>query len=406
MKNGVNAPLEGTRILDFTWAWAGPYATLLLSFMGAEIIKVESVKRPDHSRMRSLTGGPTPGIDHSVIFNDLNLNKQSARLDLSRPEAADIVKKLAAVCDVVTTNYRPGVMDKLGIGYEALKEANPEIIMLASSAQGFEGPARRYVGYAPTFSALGGMAYITGYPDGPPSPMTGSIDLRSATTSCFAVLAALYYKKRTGKGQFVDMSSSESIAVLMGEAFMDYQMNDRVQERTGNRDPQMAPHGVYGCKGDDSWVSIAVGSEEEWRALKKGMGNPPWAEDAKFSSMESRLRNQDELDRNVEAWTSQLTHYQVMEDLQKRGVAAVPVFTSQELYLDPHVKERELYQEVVHSMMGRLAVLSPPWKFSRTPATVRQPSPLIGEHNSYVYGDLLGMPPEEIKRLEEDKIIY
>ncbi len=406
MEQHGKAPLTGTRILDFTWAWAGPYGTLLLGFMGAEIIKVESVKRPDHSRMRSLTGGPTPGIDKSVIFNDLNLNKRSARLDLSRPEAADIVKRLAGVCDVVTTNYRPGVMDKLGIGYEALREANPEIIMLASSAQGSRGPARRYVGYAPTFSALGGMAYITGYPDGPPAPMTGSIDLRSATTLCFAALAALYYKKRTGKGQFVDMSSSESIAVLMGDVFMDYQMNGRITERRGNRDPKMAPHGVYHCQGDDSWVSIAVGSEEEWRAFKKAMGDPSWAQDARFSSMDNRLDNQDELDRRIESWTSGYTHYQVMETLQENGVAAVPVFTSQELYLDPHIKEREIYREVVHPTMGRLSVLSPPWKFSSEHEAIRSPSPLIGEHNSYVYGELLGMSEEEIARLEEEKVIY
>jgi benzylsuccinate CoA-transferase BbsF subunit len=406
MNNRGSTPLEGTRILDFTWAWAGPYGTLLLGFMGAEIIKVESVKRPDHSRMRSLTGGPTPGIDRSVIFNDLNLNKYSVRLDLSKPQAADIVKRLAAKCDVVTANYRPGVMDKLGIGYQALREANPEIIVLASSAQGSQGPAKRYVGYAPTFSALGGMAYITGYPEGPPCPMTGSIDLRSATTSCFAVLAALYHKKKTGKGQFIDLSSTESIAVLMGEAFMDYQMNRRVQERNGNRDPQMAPHGVYRCKGDDSWVSIAVGNEEEWRGFKSAMGGPEWAEADAFSSMEARLRNQDELDRRVEAWTEKLTHYQVMETLQEKGVAAAPVFTSQELYLDPHTKERGVYQEVVHPAMGRLAVLSPPWKLSHTPATIRHASPLIGEHDNYVYGELLGMSPDEIKRLEKAKVIY
>lgn len=406
MENSVKGPLEGTKILDFTWAWAGPYATLLLGFMGAEIIKVESVKRPDHSRLRSLAGGPTPGIDRSVIFNDLNLNKYGIRLDLTRPEAAGIVKKLAAVCDVVTSNFRPGVMDKLDIGYEALREVNPEIIMLGSSAQGSRGPARRYVGYAPTFSALGGMAYITGYPDGPPLPMTGSIDLRSATTSCFAVLAAIYYKRRTGKGQFIDMSSSESIAVLMGDAFMDYQMNGRVQGRTGNLDRQMAPHGVYRCKGDDSWVSIAVASDEDWRALKKGMDNPTWAEDAKFSSMEERLRNRDELDRLMESWTGRFTHYQVMEALQRQGVAAVPVFTSQELYLDPHIKEREVYQEVVHPLMGRLAVLSPPWKYSDTPAIIRRPAPLLGEHDDYVYGELLGMSAEEIERLKEEKIIY
>jgi len=397
--------LEGIRIADFTWAWAGPYGTMLLAFMGAEVIKIESTKRPDHSRMRSLAAGPTfGGPDHAPIFNDLNLSKMSITLDLSQPKAVELAKKVVSISDVVAENFRPGVMDKLGLGYEALKEVKPDVIMLSSSAVGGTGPQRHYVGYAPTFAALGGMAHLTGFPDGPPVPLMGSSDLRSATTSAFAILVALYHRAQTGEGQHIDLSSTETIAVLVGDAILDYTMNNRVSSRKGNRDEIMAPHNCYPCQGNN-WVSIAIATDEEWESFCDALGNPPWTKDERFTDAFRRWQNQEELDKLIGEWTINYTHREVMERLQKAGVAAIPSFGGAELFSDPHLNERGFATEVSHPVIGKRKVVNVPWRFSATPAQVTSYAPLLGEHNEYVFGELLGMPQEEIQRLVAEGII-
>lgn len=399
-------PLEGIRIADFTWAWAGPYATMLLAFMGAEVIKIESIKRPDHSRMLSLAGGPVSGgVDMSVIFNDLNINKMSITLDLTQPKAVELAKRVISISDVVAENFRAGVMEKLGLGYDVLKEVRPDIIMLSSSAVGAIGPERHYVGYAPTFAALGGMAHLTGNPDGPPIPLMGSADLRSATTAAFATLAALYYRAQTGEGQHIDLSSTETIAVLIGDAFLDYTMNNRVPFRKGNRDEIMAPHNCYLCQGEDNWVSIAIATEEEWQAFCDALGNPSWTKEERFSDAFRRWQNQEELDRLISEWTINHTHREVMEKLQQAGVAAVPSFSGLELFDDPHLKERGFSTVVEHPKIGKRRVVTVPWKFSATPAHVSSYGPLLGEHNEYLFGELLGMSPKEIAKLEEEGVI-
>ena len=398
-------PLEGVRIADFTWAWAGPYATELLAFLGAEVIKIESSHRPDHARIRSLTLGlSTKHLDNSPVFNDLNLNKMSLALDLRKPKAIDIAKKLVAVSDVVTENYRPGVMDKLGLGYDVLKTIKPDIIMLSSSALGSKGPESGYAGFAPTFAALGGAAHLTGYPDKRPVPLMGSSDLRSASTSAFAILVALYHRASTGEGQYIDLSSTETIAINLSDSLMDYIMNDRVAVRKGNRDESMAPHNVYPCK-NDRWVSIVIANEDEWAAFCAALCNPPWAQDERFSDAHRRWINQDELDKLIGEWTINYTHYEAMELLQKAGVAAVAALQGVELYSDPHLKERNVSVEVVHPNIGRRVALGPPWKFSATPARVKHCGPLLGEHTEYVLGELLGISKEEIANLREEGVL-
>jgi len=399
--------LAGVRIADFTWVWAGPYATMLLAYMGAEVIKIESRARVDSARLGSITTGQVSGnLDASSVFNNVNLNKLGVALDLSRPKGVELAKRIVRISDVAAENMRPGAMARLGLGYEALVQIKPDIIMLSSSAFGATGPYREYVGYAPHFSAFSGLAYATGYPDGEPNILTGSTDIRSATTSAFAILAALNYRQRTGQGQHIDLSSSETLSVLIGDAFMDYTMNHRQPSRSGNRDAIMAPHNCYRCKGEDKWVSLAVATDQEWQALCQAMGNPEWARDEFFSDAYSRWQNQEHLDRLIEQWTVNYSHYEVMELLQAAGVAAVPSFNTEELFADPHLKERKAATEVEHPVMGKQVVLNPPWKFSATPAKIERAGPLIGEHNEYVFGQLLGMPQQEIAQLIEDKIIY
>ena len=401
------AALEGVRIADFCWLWAGAYATGLMALLGAEVIKIESMARVDPSRMMTLTIGQAfEGVDHSPVFNSINLNKLSVKLNLKLPKAVELAKKIIQISDVVTQNMRPGAMDKMGLGYETLREVKPDIIMLSSSSFGAEGPLRRYGGYAPSFAAYSGLTHLTGYSDAPPNPMTGSTDLMSATTSAFALIAALNHRQNTGQGQHIDLSSVESLAVFTGDALMDYMMNGRVRSRRGNQDDIMAPHNCYRCRGNDKWVSIAVSKENEWQAFCQVMGNPDWTRDEKFSDAYCRWKYQEELDRLVTEWTVNYTHYEVTEMLQKVGVAAMPSFSNQEIFSDPHFKERKLAVEVKHPVMGKQVVLGAPWKLSQTPAEVTKASPVMGENNDYVFGELLGMPGSEIKQLMNEQVIY
>lgn len=401
------AALAGVRIADFAWAWAGAHAGTLLAFLGAEVIKIESRQRLDFARSRSITTGQRfEGTDHSLVFNDINLNKLGVQLNLDHPKGIELAKRIIAISDVFIQNWRPGAMDSYGLGYEVVKQVKPDIIYLSSSGRGSNGPAGRYLGVAPDFAAVSGVSYITGYPDAPPTELAGEIDLLSAYTSAFAILAALIHRQRTGEGQYIDVASADSISVLMGEVFLDYTMNNRVQSRKGNRDELMAPHNCYRCKGDDKWVSIALSSDEEWNAFCSALGNPDWTKDSKFSDAYRRWQNQDELDRLVEGWTSQFGPYEVMQILQQAGVAAIPSFNSQELYTNPHLNERDFWAEVEHPVIGRQTVAAPPWKLSSTPAKIYRHGPLLGEHNQYVFGELLGLTDSEIQQLIEDKVIY
>jgi len=398
-------PLAGVRIVDFTWAWAGPQATLLLGMLGAEIIKIESRARLDHTRLRSLMAGPTlASPDHSVIFADLNVNKLSLTLNLTHEAARKIIKRLVKVSDVVAENMRPGVLERLGLGYEALRTVKPDIIMLSSSAVGSTGPERTYVGYAPTFAALGGIAHITGPAEGPPTPLSGAIDLRVGTTSAFAILAALYHRARSGQGQYIDLSSTEAISAMIGDTFLEYAMNGRSPGRAGNRDRTMAPHNCYRCAEDDRWVTIAVATDDEWRALC-GVIADPRLEDERFSDGYSRWLNQDELDQIIGEWTASRSPEEVTETLQTAGVAAMLAHNGRSLVRDPQLQERGLMEWVEHPLSGRRLLAAPPWRFSKTPASIRQPAPLLGQHNRYVLHDLLGMPEEEIQRLEQQGVV-
>jgi benzylsuccinate CoA-transferase BbsF subunit len=402
-----NDALKGLRIADFSWVWAGPLTTMLLAFMGAEVIKIESRKRLDQMRQGSITTGDSfSDFNASPIFNNANLNKKSVTIDLSRPEGTELAKKIVAVSDLTIENMRPGVMDKLGLGYKDLVKVKPDIIMLSASGFGSSGPYREYAGYAPIFAAFGGLAYLTGYEDGEPNTMSGVMDLRVGTVSAFALLAALIHRQKTGEGQYIDLSSSECISALVGPQLMEYTMNKRSPFRSGNQDSIMAPHNCYRCKGNDKWISIAVATDEEWNAMCRAMGNPAWTRDEAFTDIYSRWKNRTKLDELIGKWTINYTHYEVMELLQSSGVAAMPSFSAEEILSDPHVKARGLINEVQHPVLGKKVVINPSWKHSETPARIHKASPLLGEHNGEVFGDLLGMSEEEVKKLEAAQIIY
>ncbi|MBI4308691.1 MAG: CoA transferase [Chloroflexi bacterium] len=401
---GCQPPLHGVRVADFTWALAGPYATMLLAFLGAEVIKIESSVRLDLSRRMYMAPGAKPEeINKATSFSDFNHNKLGITLNLQQPHAIDLVRQIISVSDVVVDNFSPGVMERLGLGYPTLRSLRPDIVMVSSSAMGGTGPESSYVGYAPTFNSLSGVGFLTGYPDRPPGEIRTGVDLRVGATIAFAVLVAVNCRLRTGRGQYVDVSAREAMSALVGDSFLEYTIGHRVPVRDGNRDRIMAPHGCYRCKGEDKWVTIAVGTEEEWAAFCRAIGGPPWTRNSKFQDQHSRWLHQEEMDKHVEAWTSGRSPYEVTALLQREGVAAFPSMSSEDLYKDPHLREREAYGEVTHPEIGRRIVFRPPFRLPKTPARITTAGPLLGEHSSYVFSELLGL--QNLAELQERKVV-
>ena len=402
-----NEALKGIRVADFSWVWAGPLATMLLTFLGAEVIKIETKTRVDQTRHGSITTGDSfKDYNASPIFNNANLNKKSVTINLKKPQGVELAKQLVAACDLTVENMRPGVMDKLGLGYKDLVKVKPDLVMLSSSGFGQQGPYSKYAGFAPIFAAQGGLAHLTGYEDGTPNTMSGVMDLRVGTLSSFIALAALHHQRKTGKGTYIDFSCSDAVTSLIGGTLMDYSMNQRSPLRNANHDEIMAPHNCYRCKGEDKWVSIAVATDEEWQAMCEVMGNPAWASEEAYSSTFNRWNNRETLDNHISEWTRNYTHYEVMEKLQKAGVAAMPSFNAEEILSDPHVDARQMFNRVTHPVLGEKVVLNPAWKLSKTPAKIKKCSPLLGEHNEEVFGGILGMSNDAIKSMIDEEIIY
>jgi len=397
--------LSGVRVADFTWLAAGPYGTQLLSFLGAEVIRFESRKRLDSYRRTSDAPG-VEGRTRALLFNDVNLGKMSVTVDLATPKGLALALEVIRISDVVADNFSPGVMQRLGLGYERLRRIRPDIIVIASSACGSAGPEARCVGYAPTFSALAGWGHLMGFPDMPPAETGRNTDLRVGAASAFAVLAALHYRQSTGRGQFIDLSAREALTCSIGDLLLESQMTGRAPSRQANRKPGMAPHGVYRCKGEDAWVTIAVESDEEWAALCAATGHPEWRDDARFRDLYVRCRHQDELDRLIGEWTLPRTPAEVTRILQGVGVAAMPCMPNRDLLEDSHLRSRGCFTNVQHPTLGPITVMGAPWKLSDTPVQPPAPSPLVGQHTGWVLADLLGQRPAETARLTETNILY
>ena len=411
-------PLEGIRVIDVSMWFAGPMATRLLADVGAEVIKIESLKHIDPWRgpvvfNEKLAGRYPSGItperpyNWSAGFNLQNRNKCGVTLDLGTPQGKEVFKKLVGISDVVLENYSPRVMANLGLDYPVLEKINPQIIMMSLPALGGTGPDKDYVAFGQTINCMSGMAYLTGYIGEEPMLQSGIAygDPLSGMNAAFAVLSALHYRRRNGQGMHIDLSQVEGIIAFTADAIMDYTMNGRVQGRVGNRHPSMAPHGCYRCQGEDKWVVIAIPSDAAWRRFCQAVGDPSWAEDARFSDVLGRYKHQDELDRLIESWTQKHEHYEVMRILQGAGIPAGPVLDGKELVEEPHLNERGLYEKVTHPETGTHPYIGMYARFSRTPGSIRMPAPCLGEHNHYVYGELLGLSSEEMTELEKDGII-
>jgi crotonobetainyl-CoA:carnitine CoA-transferase CaiB-like acyl-CoA transferase len=416
-------PLTGIRVLDFTVVWAGPYATMMLADYGAEVIRVESLQhfpsttrglmpRPPEAMLANashlLGGYPDwdPGErpwNRHPMFNVHGRNKLSMTVDLTRPEGYDIVRQLITKSDVIVENNSVDVMAKLGLDYDTVRAIKEDIIYLAMPGFGGTGPYRSFQGFGSNVEALCGFTAVRGYADTPPSETTSVfyMDGASGAGGAFAVLCALHYRKRTGTGQLIDFSQAENMLPHLGEYFMDAAMNGRDLPPMSNRHPRMAPHNCYPCQGEDRWVVIAVAHDDEWRRLCQAMGQPTWATATHLATLDGRLAHQDELDHHIAAWTRTREARAVMEHLQAHGVAAGMVFSESDAYDDPHLNARGFFETVTQADCGTHRYPGMQWKMSVTPGRIRSGACRLGEHNDYVYRDVLGMSEAEIERLRQ-----
>lgn len=407
----MRLPLEGVRILEPARNVAVPLGTRVLAMMGAEVIKVEYTKHLDPGHTIWFPDNKPSGSfwNKGAWFHEHNTGKLGLAVDLGTKRGQAVFKDLAAISDVVVENFTPRVTRKWGLDYPALRKVNPSIIMLSNTGYGHDGPWENYKALGSHLEATTGVAHFTGYPGGPPM-RTGIAytDTPTGYMTAFAILAALNYRKRTGKGQWIDISMYEVGISLLGEALVDYSLNNRVPPRMGNGDHFMAPHGCYRCLGQDQWVTIAVSSDEEWRNLCLAMGKPSLAEDSRFADSLSRRKNKDELDSMIQAWTSQRGHDEVTHILQRVGVAAGAVHTNKEVLLDPQLKARGFFDSVRYSGeledVGTRILPGRPWLMSGVEAGTRRHAPAIGQDNDRVLHDILGISDGDIEQMGREGV--
>ena len=386
-------PLKGVRVLDLSWIIAGPTATRFLAMMGAEVIKVGSARRPDPSTR----GAP---------FQAYNQSKLYAALNISRPEGLELAMRLVSVSDIVIENFAAGVIERLGLGYDALRQAKPDIIMLSSSGTGHSGPDKDYVAYGSLLQYYTGWNAISGYPDS--EPIKGGLwaDPWVGMELAMVAAAALNHRAVTGEGNYVDFSMAEALTASIPEALLDYQMNDRVPEPMGNADHHHAPHSVYRCKGDDRWLAIAVTSDEEWRALCGVIGRHDLSDDVALTDTKGRSEQQKRIDAAITAWSQQHDDYEAMRILQEAGISATPYLSPQRVFTDPQLREGGFFTTLIASDGKQRDLPALGWRFEGGPEPRITAAPVLGQHNNYVYGELLGLSDDEVAQFIEEQIIY
>ncbi|HEY3751486.1 MAG TPA: CoA transferase [Pseudonocardiaceae bacterium] len=393
----MTGPLAGVRVLDFTWVGAGSLTTKLLADHGADVLKIESSVHIDSLRLNPPFAGGVRGPNRSGYFAERNSNKRSVCLNLREAQGQALARRLAADCDIVANNFRPGVMERFGLGYEDIRQIRPDVIYLAMSMQGSAGPEREYLGYGLTIGALVGLQHLTGLPDRYPVG-TGTNYPDHVPNPChaaFAVLAALRHRRRTGEGQCIDIAQTEPTIATIGTTVLDYTVNGVVREREGNGHPQWAPHGLYRCAGDDRWIAIAVRSDAEWLALADVLGL-----DAERYAR-NRHEHAAELDELVQRGTSGRDAVDLAARLQQRGVAAGPVQNSADLVdTDPQLAHRGHWVSLRHPEMGTSRYGMPPFRLSATPGELRTAAPVLGAHTREVLTEVLGMGETELDTLD------
>jgi len=397
--------VEGYRIIDFGWAAAAPRATCLLADMGAEVIKVETRKRPDPVRFGPDNLARDPEMD--PLFHSINRNKLGILLNLTTSEGVELIKQLVEISDVVVENFSPGVMKRFGLDYDSLKKIKSDIIMISFPGVGAEGPLSDVVTYGPSLAGLAGMDSLIGYEGERVLGMQQAYaDINAALFGAWAIQVGLMHRERFGEGQRIEVAQIEALLSTMPEPLMEADLNNRIFNTIGNANSMMAVHNNYPCAGEDKWVSIAILSDEEWKRFCRAIGSPEWTQKAEYADHFKRMENRKTLDEHIAAWTADKTHQEVMALLQEAGVAAAPCADTEERYFDPHFQDREVIVNVEHPVTGVDFVPKVVCNLSETPGEIRRPAPLLGEHNPYVFGELLGKSEEEIQDLVQREIIY
>ena len=398
-------PLDGVRVVDFGQVILLPFATRWLAWLGAEVILIESRQRA-FQRVTPPFAHNRPGPNTGARFNTMNNNKIGCTLNLKSPRAVELMKQLIAKSDVVTENFSTGTMDKLGLGYDAVKAVNPGVIYLSASAFGRTGAWSDYIGYHSSVNAFSGFAQITGYEDGDPR-LLGAVlpDTIGGIYITFALLLSLWHRRQTGEGAFVDFSMLEGMLTLMPQPVIDYTLNGKEWGRVGNRDAVKAPHGIYRCQGDDKWLAISVASQAEWQRFCSATGHGEWASDPRFATEINRQTNASALDALIEAWSKGQDAEKTARALQDAGIAAGSVLSVAQLLSDKQLVARGFVVDVEHPEAGPRKTVGLPWKVGGTPPPDYRRSPLLGESNDYVFGELLGLSHEEIEDLKSRKVI-
>jgi benzylsuccinate CoA-transferase BbsF subunit len=402
-----NKVFSDLKIVAFSHAMVGPLTLKFFADYGATVIRVETSTRPCATRTSSPFKDGKPGLNRSGYFNHFSANMMSLSLNMTHPLAISLAKELIAWADVVMENHTPKVMDRWGLGYEELKKIKPDIIMVRQNGFGSNGPYRNLAAFGMTLAAIAGIPNFIGWPDRGPLPVgvgayTDCISPRFASA---ALIAALDYRDRTGKGQLLDFSQFETAIYFVLPGVLDYAVNGREPVRNGNACAYAVPHNVYPCKGKDRWCTIAVFNDEQWAQLCKMIGKPEYVHDTRFDTLLHRKENEKEIDALVENWTIHLTPEEVMAQLQGAGVPAGVVKNAADIYSDPQLRHRNLFWPMDHSEMGSFTHLGASFELSKTRAQAYMPSPCLGEHNEYILTKILGKTDEEFLELLQTGVL-
>jgi benzylsuccinate CoA-transferase BbsF subunit len=401
-------PLHGFRVADFTWIGAGSFTTKLLADHGADVIKIESRGRMDSLRSSRPYKDGVAGINRSGYFADRNSSKRSITLNLKTQAGKDLARRLIQTSDIVANNFTPGTMEKFGLGYQDVREIKKDIIYIAMSMQGADGPEHKYLGYGLTMGALTGLQFLSGLPDREPAG-TGtnfSDHIPNPCHAAFAILAALRHRRLTGEGQYIDVAQTEPTIALLGPTMADFSANDRIQERSGNERAPRAPHGVFQCSGNDRWIAISAWRDESWAALCKVLGDPPFARAPEFRGAEGRWAGRREIDAGI---ASIIRHWEaeaLMAALQRAGVAAGVVRTAADIVdEDPQLQHRRHWVKLEHPEMGTSIYNAPPFRISGARATPVAPAPLLGQHTDEVLTEILGLDSAAVEDLRQADVL-
>jgi benzylsuccinate CoA-transferase BbsF subunit len=397
---------KGLKVADFSWSGVGPMVGRELAVHGATVIRVESHRRPCPLRSMAPFKDGITGINRSGVFAEFNNQKYGMTLDLSHPKSKEVTQRIVAWADTISDSMTPGTLAKYGLDYESCREINPRVIYFSTTMQGQYGPHRDFQGFGHHANALFGVSEATGWPDGEPNlGGTAYSDYISPWYLIIAVIGALIRRRRTGKGMYIEQSQLEAGLNFMAPHLLDCAVNNRILGRMGNRDREMSPHGVYPCDGVDRWVAIAVANDEQWQNFCKVIGDPEWTNDSKFATSRDRKKNEDELDGRIGDWTRKYTPIQVMTMMQEAGVPAGVVQTGEDLLNDPQLGHRDYFPLLDHPEIGPHSYHSPAYHLSKTPCRITRPAPCIGEHNEFVYKEILGFSEDEIADMIVEGVI-